>query len=625
MPENVSRHLAAIVSADVAGYSRLMGEDEAGTLARLTAVRRETVDPRIAEHGGRIVGSSGDGLLLEFPSALAAVDCAIAVQTAMAEREAGEPPQRRMLFRVGINLGDVIAQDNDIFGDGVNIAARLQAMAEPGGLCIGASVYDQVKGRRDHVFRPMGERRLKNIAAPVVVFAWEAGGTARKPASAWPHKKRLRLIAGAATLLALAAALGVWGARPWLERSAPGAPSDRASRENIAGRPVIAVLPFENQTGDAGQEYFSDGLTEDLIAALGRFSNLVVIGRSSVFAFKGKKASSDELARALGVRYLVEGSVRRADGRVRIAVQLTETAGGRLLWSQRYEEAVGDLFALQDRMSGDLAGALTVKLTQIEREYATTKVPQNLQAYDHVLRGRHAMRQRGRSNYLEAQKEFKQAVALAPAYAEARAALGWALFGMAANGYTTQTAQTLSLAEQEAEAARQLEPNLPSAYTLLGQIHVARADYARAAEYFDIATRFNPIDAASYAAKANGLFWSGRIDEALAAYDTALRFDPQMTNPFFSSLIFAYFAKQRYEDAIAASMRMPSKTGGDVIAQIALVAAYALLGRTVEANRAVEELRRTAPFFDRKEFIESFALPALRDKLDEGLRKAGFE
>lgn len=248
----------------------------------------------------------------------------------------------------------------------------------------------------------MGERQLKNIATPVAVFAWDAQGTAGPPATARPHGKRLAVVAGAALLVAIAAAQVIWGARPWLERTEPGAPSERAARENLAGRPVIAVLPFDNQTGDAGQEYFSDGLTEDLIAALGRFANLVVIGRSSVFAFKGKQAGAGEIARVLGARYLVEGSVRRGGGRVRITAQLTEAAGGRLLWSQRYEEQVGDLFALQDRMSRDIAGTLTVKLGQIERELATTKVPQNLQAYDHVLRGRHAMRQRGRSNNLDA-------------------------------------------------------------------------------------------------------------------------------------------------------------------------------------------------------------------------------
>ena len=339
------RRLAAIVSADVAGYSRLMGRDESGTLAALKAVRLEVVDPAIASHGGRIVKTTGDGLLLEFPSVVNAVRCAVEVQTAMADRTAGIAEDRRIAFRIGINLGDIIVEGDDIFGDGVNVAARLQEIAPPGGICISSRVHEDVRDRLDTAFDDGGTQTLKNIARPVQVWRWQPGAAvAPKPAAA-------------PTALPL------------------------------PDKPSIAVLPFQNMSGDPEQEYFADGMVEEIIAALSRVHWLFVIARNSTFTYKGRAVDIKQVGRDLGVRYVLEGSVRKAGERIRINGQLIDAANGTHLWADRFDGALEDVFDLQDRVTASVVGAIAPKLEFAEIERAKRKPTGSLTAYDFYLRG----------------------------------------------------------------------------------------------------------------------------------------------------------------------------------------------------------------------------------------------
>src|SRR5215470_10936815 len=363
------RRLAAIVSADVAGYSRLMGRDESGTLAALKAIRQEVVDPAVASHGGRIVKTTGDGLLLEFPSVVNAVRCSVQVQTAMAVRTAEVSEDRRIAFRIGVNLGDIIIDGDDIFGDGVNVAARLQEIAPPGGLCLSSRVHDDVAGRVSASFADGGERQLKNIARPVRVYRWTPGATTSAPVKTDARPSRRAWAIAAAAVVALGLGGGWWwwssapSGRPGAGRVTVASAADTA--HSTSSRPGIAVLPFINLSGDPSQEYFSDGLTEDLIAALGRFGSLSVMARNAVFPFKGKNARPAEIGRELGVRYIVEGSVRRSGGHIRVSVQLTDALAGKLLWSRQYDEEIKDVFALQDAVTREVAGALAANLTQV--------------------------------------------------------------------------------------------------------------------------------------------------------------------------------------------------------------------------------------------------------------------
>jgi TolB-like protein/class 3 adenylate cyclase len=337
--ERVERRLAAILAADVAGYSRLMGEDEEGTLAALKAIRRELADPKIAEHRGRIVKTTGDGLLVEFPSVVDAVRCAVELQREMALRNAEVPETRRIEFRIGINLGDIIIDEHDIYGDGVNVAARLEALAEPGGICVSRVVRDQVRDKVDLSFEDLGEQQVKNIARPVHVY---------------------RI--------------------PLLETARAKAPLP------LPDKPSLAVLPFQNMTGDAEQDYFVDGIVEEITTAISRLPWLFVIARNSSFTYQGRAVDVKQVAGELGVRYVLEGSVRKAGNRVRITGQLIDTATGAHIWADRFDGALDDIFQLQDEVASSVVGAVEPKLRQSEIGRATRKPPTSLKAYDLYLR-----------------------------------------------------------------------------------------------------------------------------------------------------------------------------------------------------------------------------------------------
>jgi TolB-like protein/class 3 adenylate cyclase len=575
------RRLAAIVAVDVVGYSRLMGRDESGTLAALKAVRRELVDPNISEHRGRLVKTTGDGLLVEFASVVDAVRCTMELQGAMAERNDAEPEDhrpedQRLVLRIGVNEGDIIIDNDDIFGDGVNVAARLQEVAPPGGVCLSSRVYDHVRDRLGGPFEDGGERALKNIARPVRVYLWTPRATGSAPAAPPAEHARGAAAPGAQTAkpgrmvwtfaAAAVVALGVGGW--WWFSSLPGrsdAPATRAasagSVPSTSSRPGIAVLPFVNLSGDPSQEYFSDGLTEDVIAALGRFGSLTVMARNAVFPFKGRNAKPAEIGRELGVSYIVEGSVRRAGERVRINVQLTDALAGKLLWSQQYDDELKDVFAVQDSVTRQVAGALAVNLTQVEQRRALSKPTESLDAYDLVLRGRERLQPTTRPANREARQLFERAAGLDPGYADAYAWNGRAYLDLADYGWTEDANAAVERALKLGRKAVMLDPESVLGHRVIGLVHLARGEYEQASAEIDRALALNPSDSVGLQAHAEVLLWLGRIDEAIQASEAAFRFDPLPPVTALFNLGMAYYEARRHADAVRvlerASARVP--------------------------------------------------------------------
>jgi adenylate cyclase len=622
------RKLAAILHADVVGFSRLMGEDEAGTHRALGDLRR-AVDPLIAAHGGRIVGTAGDSLLADFSSVIDALSCAVEMQRASRAINDPLPSERRLELRIGVNLGDVIIDGDDIFGDGVNIAARLEALAQPGTVCISQTVYDQVRNKLDLDYRPLGSHRVKNIAEPVRAYAVGVGTAAPRKRRRW----RPPTAAAAASLFVVAGfvawALYTGGAPEPFWFGAPPKPVEVASLAapaNLAGRPSVAVLPFENLSGDSGQDFFSDGITEDVITALGRFSNLLVIAKSASFQFKNRNLSPAEIGRRLDARYLLEGSVRRAGDRVRVNAALTEAATGRSIWSQGYDPDLKDIFAVQEDIARRVVGAAAVGLTRFELERALAKPTKSLAAYEYVLRGREQMSHATREGNDEARGMFQHAIDLDASYAPAYAALGLSLIEAVGSGWTEFVADDLARAETLAQKALSLDPATTAAYRLLAQVDVMRGRFDLALGQADRALEINPSDAESYMTRGNTLVWAGRSAEALPWLEGALRFDHANARASLF-LGMAYYFLDRYDEAVEATDRALAGNLGrntQLVGRPILAATYAQLNRPQDAERERTAVMRLSPFLDAERFAGQFGTPEARDHMLEGLKKAGF-
>jgi adenylate cyclase len=625
------RKLAAILHADVAGFSRLMGEDEAGTHQALGELRR-AVDPLITTHGGRIVGTAGDSVLADFSSVVDALTCAVEMQRASRTVNDPIPPERRLELRIGVNLGDVIADGDDIFGDGVNIAARLEALAQPGTVCISQTVYDQVKNKLDLDYRSLGSHRVKNIAEPVRAYAVGLPAVAPRP------KRRRRwwqpLTATACAAILVVAGLVVWALHDRLGwelsgfGAAPKPPevSSLAASARLAGRPSLAVLPFENLSGDAGQDFFSDGIAEEVITALGRFSNLLVVAKSASFQFKGQKLAPAEIGRRLDARYLLDGSVRRAGDRVRVNAELSEAATGRNVWSQAYDAEVRDIFGVQDDISRRVVGAAAAKLTRFERDRALAKPTESLAAYEAVLRGREFTSHATRESNDEAQDMFQRAIDLDPSYAAAYAELGLSIREAVASGWTEFVADDLSRAETLAQKALSLDPASTAAYRLLAEINLARGRFDLALGQTERVLEINPNDAESFTTRGNILLWSGRAAEALPWLEGALRFDH--ANARTAHLLgIAYYFLARYGEAVEAMDRGLAGSLGrnlQLMGRTILAATYAQLGRDQDAGRERALVMRMAPFLGAERFAGQFGTQEARDHMLDGLKKAGF-
>jgi class 3 adenylate cyclase/TolB-like protein/Tfp pilus assembly protein PilF len=553
----VERRLTAILAADVAGYSRLMGADEEGTLARLKAHRRELLDPKINEHRGRIVKTTGDGLLVEFASVVDAVRCAAEIQCDMAECNADVPSGRRIEFRVGINVGDIIIDESDIFGDGVNVAARLEALAEPGGICVSRTVRDQVRDKLDIAFEDMGEQQVKNIARPVRAYrvvADAAASVASAPSAArrWiPHW--VIAIGMAAALILAAGATAFWRLYP--VQPAATVAETPATSPALPDKPSIAVLPFANLSGDPAQDFLADGLTDNLLDALAQNPALFVIARSATMVYRGKAAEPRAVAKDLGVRYVLEGSVQKSGDHIRVTAQLIDAVNDNHLLSQKYDRKMTDLFALEDDLSLQIAGALDAQFsgTMWARIYA--RETRNLEAWESLVKAHQALLHSTPADMMEAQKLAQRAVDLDPNYTQGWYYLAWAHLNQAENSWAKDRLAALGRARQLGDKVLQLDPEHAGAYNLRARLAMVAdlPEYDPEAALADArkAVELGPNYDRSHWSLGSVLFRLGHFDEAASEFATALRLNP---HPYFyesGSHAEALSATGHYEQAIA--------------------------------------------------------------------------
>ena len=579
--EKVRRKLAAILSADVQGYSRLMGEDELATVRTLTG-HRELMTSLIVGHQGRVVDATGDNLLAEFASVVDAAQCAVDIQGALKARNDELPEDRRMVFRIGINLGDVIEEGDRIYGDGVNIAARLEGLADGGGICISGSAYDQIEDKLALGYEYLGEQSVKNIRKPVRVYRI---GTATEPVI--PHMKE---------------------------------------ELQFPDRPSIAVLPFLNMSGDPEQEYFSDGITEDLITDLSKISGLFVIARNSTFTYKGRPVKIQQVGKDLGVRYVLEGSVRKAGDRVRITAQLLDAKSEGHLWAERYDRGLEDIFALQDEVTQKIVSVLAVRLTEGEqiRRACKCRQPCDIRAYDDYLRGLESLFQFTEEANAHAREVFEKSVKAAPHFALAHSKLGDTYFNEWVFGWS-QDPGRLDSALDLAKKAIALDDSLSEPHELLGRVYLWKGLHEQAIAELERAVSLDPNDAEGLAGLGSVLAWSGRPKEALELIRRAMRLNPRYPVYYLWNLGHAYFLMERHQEAIAAFKRALNVNADFHPAHFYLAASYSLIGRMGEARAEMERLLAKGP-----EGCVRFAGqrlpykdPTILSRLLEALSKAG--
>jgi TolB-like protein/class 3 adenylate cyclase/tetratricopeptide (TPR) repeat protein len=615
MAQRVERKLAAILAADVVGYSRLMGEDEAGTHARLRTHRKEFIEPVIAEHRGRVVKLTGDGALVEFASAVDAVECAVALQKGMAEREAAGPADRRLRFRIGINIGDIILEEGDIYGDGVNIASRLEALAEPGGICVARTVYNHVRNKLALPFEPMGEHRVKNIAEPVEVWRIALNG---RTAAALPRRRAVGYRARrwlAPALAALAAAVFAAGAwHFWPGESAP------------RGRPAIAVLPFENLSGDEATGRLADGITEDIITDLARFPDLDVIARNSTGVYKGRAVDIREVGKDLNVGYVLEGSIQRQNASVRVTGQLIDASTGAHVWSERWDRPAADVFAVQtevaEKVAASLGGDLTMgQISRAELERAKRLRPNDLTAYDHFQLGKES--KATVSNIDQGIEYLTKAVSLDPKLARAYSVRAWLHNFSIMFGADATTALHRMFAD--AERAVALDPQDCESLATLAYVRIYQGRWAEAEKQFRSSVEMCPANSHTLILAASGLASIGKAAEGAGLADRALRLDPRMTPANLTGVHDAYFMAQRYEDTIDVVMRMPEEQRGRS-SWVFLAVSYARLGRMEEAAEAKAKLLRVFPNVSAERVLNEDYVYARQEDEDlfvDGFRVAG--
>jgi len=612
------RKLAAILIADAVGFSRQMGENEERTLQALHA-RRDIIEQQVGAYHGRVFGGAGDSVVAEFASAVEALKAAVEIQRSIAELNQAASEAERMSFRIGINLGDVIVEAQNLYGDGVNIAERLQTLAEPGGICISGGVQEQVRDKFDLDFIDLGARQLKNIARPVQVFQILSPGDSPKPATIGPRMGRLprrRLAIAAAIVIALAVA-GI--AFYLLQASLP-----EQSSANQSGPPTIAVLPFDNLSGDETQDYFSDGITQDIVAALGRFSDLSVLATTATAKLKNSTADPADLRQKLGARYVVKGSVRRSGERIRVSVDLIDTNTDLHLWARNFDRELTDIFAVQDEITRNITGALAIKLSHIEQDRAFAKETNNLNAYDYFLRGRALLRLADRSQSLVARTMFEKAIELDPHYASAVSALGETYLQEATLGWTEFIGDALNQAEALGRRALNFSPELTDAHQMLAFVYLARGEYDRAIVEIRRAIEINPSDATGYASLGSMLMWTGDAEAAIAAIEKARVFDPALQPDYINILGMAYYLAGRHATAVA-TLEPIAGSDADYSVYASLAAAYAELGRAEDAKRAAAEVTRRWPFFKTAAFVDQWRDSKSRQLIADGLTKAGLK
>jgi adenylate cyclase len=587
--ERVNRKLAAILAADVVGYSKLMGADEAGTLNALKRHRETIFDPSVAAHNGRIVKLIGDGTIVEFGSVVDAVSCALSIQ-----RSASLPPDQNgapsiIVLRIGINLGDVIIEEDDIYGDGVNIAARLEPLAEPGGVCISSIVNESIGNRVDVQFQDGGEIQVKNIDRPIRVWRWHPS----MPAISGP------------------------------------APKSAAKPEHKAATASIAILPFTNMSGDPEQEYFSDGISEDIITDLSKIAGLTVIARNSSFTYKGRAVDVRTVGRELGVGSVLEGSIRRAGQRVRITAQLIDAENGAHLWADRYDRDLTDIFAVQDDVTRRIVGALKVTLGPAERESRPDGGggPVNVEAYEASMRAREVLLGpvKNRENFDKARKLFILAIELDPNFAKAYAGLAFAYMFDYQNRWSDNPDASLGLAKEYAERAIEKDPKEALAHAVAAVVATFSRDIDRALTEIDTALALNPNMAMAYNIKGGTRIYLGRPEEAIPLIERAMRLDPAANQQFLHFLGMANLLAGRYETAAVALRERIRLVPNTDFSRSLLASALGYLGQIDEARRVWQELKEINPKYSFEEHLGRLPFRNEEEarRITDGLKKAG--
>ena len=572
---SVERRLAAILAADVVGYSRLMEVDEAGTLARLKTIRLELIDPAIAKCKGRIIKTTGDGMLVEFQSVTEALRCAVDFQERMARRNRDMPASRVLVYRIGLNLGDVIAEGDDIFGDGVNIAARLESIAEPGGICISAAVRDQVGDRLEVAYQDLGEQQVKNISRPIRIFKVVLNGdtaAASDPASAQPAA------------------------------AAPAA-SPR--------KPSIAVLPFVNMSGDPEQEFFADGLTEDIITELSRFRELLVISRNAVFVHKGKPVKAQEIAREFGVEYVVEGSVRKAADRVRVTVQLIDGETETHVWAERYDRKLADIFEIQDEVTSSIAATLFGRVEAARHDRVQRKRTDNMAAYEYVLTGKVLHHWSNREANAQALLMLDRAIELDPNYAHAHAWKACVTGQAWLHGWCENRDATLEVILGALQTALSLDDNDADVHRILAALKLNFNEHDKAAYHQERALSLNPNSDLIVVQQGELLTWLGRPAEGIEWIRRAMRLNPYHPERFWSHLGRAQYTARLYADAIESFSKL---TAPDHTHHAFLAASSAQLGNSTAAGAHAREVLQRQPTFTHRKLPGNASLSASRGR-----------
>ena len=584
MKQPVQRRLAAILAADVAGYSRLIGADEGGTLQEFNAIKVELFDPAIAAHNGRLVKTTGDGFLVEFSSVVDALHCATEIQAHMAERNVAVPTGKRLDFRIGINVGDIVVEGGDIFGDGVNVAVRLEGLADPGGICVSARVQEDATGKLGLAFEDLGEQRLKNIARPARVY---------------------RVLAGAAT--------------SWRDRAPLPLPN----------KPSIAVSPFANMSGDPEQDYFVDGTVEEIITALSRYPSLFVIARNSSFTFKGRAINVTQVGHELGVRYVLEGAIRKAGSRIRVTAQLVEAEGGNHVWAERYDRNLADIFMVQDEITEAVTTAIAPAIADAERRTAMRKQPNNLDAWGAYQRGLwHVSKFSSEDNTL-AQQFFRQAIELDPSFSGGYGGLAVAHTQAAGIYQTYKPNEMIRAAEGWARRAIEVDPNDAESHGYHSNALWMLGDHESAVAAAERALALSPNLARGHANLGCALIFSGRAKEGVAALQKSIKLDPYepMLPSRLNLLAIGHYFAGDYDATVETAKRTIRASPHYPLPYRWLAAALGQLDRLAEAKQALETAISIAPnVFDR--FVRGrvpWHRPEDHAHMIEGLRKAGWE
>lgn len=604
-----TRRIAGLIALDVAGYSRLMSADESGTLARVLALRRALLEPVVAAHHGRLFKHMGDGALAEFPSVVDALDAAREIQDRVTRQEAERPDAERLRLRIGVHLGDVIVEGDDLFGEGVNIAARLEPLARPGGIVLSGAAFDQVKGRLRGGWRDRGPVALKNIAEPVRVV--ELGGD---PGATWRPPPLLRRLAVAAAVVLVA--LGLWIGHERL----PGL----GGHDAAPGPPLVAVMPFRVEPGAAVAPWLGDALAGELAGALSRFVEFRVVAPEAAARLRERAGDLDALRRELRARYLVTGSVRAGGEALDAGVQLVDLADGVQAWARRFSESGGDLRALEAAIAQGIAGALAQRIGRLEETRARERPSGSADAYDLYLHARALRMTEGRRTNREAREALTRAVGLDPNFASAWADLAFAKFFADANGWTEFA--LADEAEADARRALALDPELAAAWRSIAFLKLQRGLFDQAVDAADRAIGFNRSDVLSHVIRGGMLMWSGRSAAAISAFDEARRLDPELGTIGRANLGMALVLLGRDQEALRWLEPLtvqPTPPVLSTLARVARIAAFTRLGREADAAREVADLRRHEPFFAVGPFVRQFRSAADRARIGSLLRRAG--